>query len=124
MALRYFISDSSESMDQQSAPTVPEMPSPTVRTDSEKGSLGLPPSPPSASEAASAAPSLSPPQGQWYGKPEMLPFLSLCSRYPGPWAGLLQQTIKEKQRLTSGEEGCDCSGPLSMEWKGNNGLCS
>lgn len=34
----------------------------------------------------------------WYGKPEMLPFLSLCSRYPGgPWAGLLQQSIKEKQ---------------------------
>lgn len=39
----------------------------------------------------------------WYGKPEMLPFLSLCSRYSsGPWAGLLQQTIKEKQKLSSG----------------------
>ena len=33
-----------------------------------------------------------------YNKPGVLPFLSLCSRYPGsPWAGLLQQTIKEKQ---------------------------
>lgn len=30
--------------------------------------------------------------------PGVIPFLSLCSRYPGsPWAGLLQQTIKEKQ---------------------------
>ena len=29
----------------------------------------------------------------------MLPFLSLCSRYPGgPWAGILQQTMKEKQK--------------------------
>ena len=26
-------------------------------------------------------------------------FLSLCSRYPGgPWAGILQQTIKDKQQ--------------------------
>ena len=48
----------------------------------------------------------------WYGKTataaaseNMLPFLSLCSRYPaGPWAGLLQQTIKEKQKLASGKE--------------------
>ena len=33
-----------------------------------------------------------------YNKPGVLPFLSLCSRYPGsPWAGLLQQTIKQKQ---------------------------
>ena len=44
---------------------------------------------------------------EWYGKQpvEMLPFLSLCSRYSaGPtWAGLLQQTIKEKQKLGSGE---------------------
>ena len=39
-----------------------------------------------------------------YNKPGVLPFLSLCSRYPGgPWAGLLQQTIKEKQaKLDSG----------------------
>ena len=29
----------------------------------------------------------------------MASFLSLCSRYPGgPWAGLLQQTIKDKQQ--------------------------
>ena len=43
--------------------------------------------------AASAA-------AEWCGKAEMLPFLSLCSRYStGPWAGLLQQTIKEKQKL-------------------------
>ena len=36
----------------------------------------------------------------WYSnKAEMLPFLSLCSRYPGgPWAGLLQQTMKDKQK--------------------------
>ena len=34
----------------------------------------------------------------FYNKPGVLPFLSLCSRYPGgPWAGLLQQTIKQKQ---------------------------
>ena len=38
-----------------------------------------------------------------YGKPGMLPFLSLCSRYPGgPWAGLLQQSIKEKQSISFG----------------------
>ena len=38
-----------------------------------------------------------------YSKPGMLPFLSLCSRYPGgPWAGLLQQSIKEKQNISFG----------------------
>ena len=48
-----------------------------------------------ASVAAAAAASR-----QWYSnKAEMIPFLSLCSRYPGgPWAGLLQQTMKEKQK--------------------------
>ena len=48
-----------------------------------------------ASVAAAAAASR-----HWYSnKAEMLPFLSLCSRYPGgPWAGLLQQTMKEKQK--------------------------
>ena len=39
-----------------------------------------------------------------YSKPGMLPFLSLCSRYPGgPWAGLLQQSIKDhKQNISFG----------------------
>ena len=48
-----------------------------------------------ASVAAAAAASR-----QWYSnKADMIPFLSLCSRYPGsPWAGLLQHTIKEKQK--------------------------
>ena len=48
-----------------------------------------------ASVAAAAAASR-----HWYSnKAEMIPFLSLCSRYPGgPWAGLLQQTMKEKQK--------------------------
>ena len=48
-----------------------------------------------ASVAAAAAASR-----QWYSnKADMIPFLSLCSRYPGgPWAGLLQQTMKEKQK--------------------------
>ncbi|TRY62948.1 hypothetical protein TCAL_07275 [Tigriopus californicus] len=40
----------------------------------------------------------------WPRKPDMLPFLSLCSRYPsGPWAGLLQQSIKERQGFGSDE---------------------
>ena len=39
-----------------------------------------------------------------YNKPGVLPFLSLCSRYPGsPWAGLLQQTIKHKQAAAAGK---------------------
>ena len=48
-----------------------------------------------ASVAAAAAASR-----QWYSnKADMIPFLSLCSRYPGgPWAGLLQQSMKEKQK--------------------------
>ena len=50
-----------------------------------------------ASVAAAAAASR-----HWYRSnknAEMIPFLSLCSRYPGgPWAGLLQQTIKDKQK--------------------------
>ena len=48
-----------------------------------------------ASVAAAAAASR-----QWYSnKADMIPFLSLCSRYPGgPWAGLLQQTMKDKQK--------------------------
>lgn len=39
-----------------------------------------------------------------YNKPGVLPFLSLCSRYPGgPWAGLLQQSMKDKQaKMDSG----------------------
>ena len=37
----------------------------------------------------------------WCARPEMIPFLSLCSRYPGPWAGLLQQSMKEKQKMVS-----------------------
>ena len=36
-----------------------------------------------------------------YNKPGVLPFLSLCSRYPG-FPGLLQQTIKEKQNISFG----------------------
>ena len=45
-----------------------------------------------ASMAAAAA-------ANWYGKPEMIPFLSLCSRYPGvPLAGLLKQSIKDKEK--------------------------
>ena len=69
--------------------------SPPLTVDSSESSSG------SSKESSSAK--LSPQQQQqqqpWCGKPEMLPFLSLCSRYPGsPWAGLLQQTIKEKQQ--------------------------
>jgi hypothetical protein len=41
------------------------------------------------------------PASNWYARPEMIPFLSLCSRYPGPWAGLLQQSMKEKQKMVS-----------------------
>ena len=73
---------------------------------------GTPP-PPAAPMQQQCSPPLPPGAGvgvnaggaDWYGKPEMLPFLSLCSRYSsGPWAGLLQQTIKEKQKLGSGGE--------------------
>ena len=62
---------------------------------------GIFPPPPLPPPVASPTTQSSP---EWYGKPEMLPFLSLCSRYSsGPWAGLLQQTIKEKQKLNPGE---------------------
>jgi len=47
----------------------------------------------------SSPPAMSANNSPWQGRPELLqPFLNLCSRYPGtlPWAGLLQQTIKEK----------------------------
>ena len=46
---------------------------------------------PSIMAAAAAAAAV----GSWYTKPEMLPFLSLCSRYPtGSWAaGLLQHSM-------------------------------
>jgi hypothetical protein len=41
----------------------------------------------------------------FYNKPGMLPFLSLCTRYPGgPWAGLLQQTMKDKQAKMASTE--------------------
>jgi hypothetical protein len=55
------------------------------------------PSPPATSPLASG-PGVAP---TWYARPEMIPFLSLCSRYPGPWAGLLQQSMKEKQKMVS-----------------------
>ena len=71
-----------------------------------------------------------------YNKPGVLPFLSLCSRYPGsPWAGLLQQTIKEKQAsisfgiqrfvnddqdTTSASEAEDNNGPLENNSKNNS----
>eukprot|EP00095_Tigriopus_kingsejongensis_P011069 maker-scaffold23_size669530-snap-gene-3.13 protein:Tk11069 transcript:maker-scaffold23_size669530-snap-gene-3.13-mRNA-1 annotation:"growth factor independent 1 transcription repressor" len=46
-----------------------------------------------------------PQQFNWPRKPDMLPFLSLCSRYPsGPWAGLLQQSIKERQAMGAADE--------------------
>ena len=52
------------------------------------------------SQAAAAVAAAAAASRQWYSnKADMLPFLSLCSRYPGgPWAGLLQQTMKEKQK--------------------------
>ncbi len=86
------------------APSAIPCPPPLVRAgDHLKTDSAASPLVPGAATAAAAAAAAA----QWYatggggggGKPEVLPFLSLCSRYPGsPWAGLLQQTIKEKQQ--------------------------
>lgn len=58
------------------------------------------------SAAAMAAAAAAAAMGNWYSKPEIFPFLSLCSRYPsGSWAaGLLQQSMMQsaqKQKLPS-----------------------
>ena len=74
-----------------------------MEAKSEPPSGSLPMSAAAVAAAAAAAA-----MGNWYSKPEIFPFLSLCSRYPsGSWAaGLLHQSMMQsaqKQKLPTGK---------------------